>query len=129
MPRVPRRSYSTRLSRSLRKTMTEEEARLWVVLRHDFNEKFRRQEPIGPYIVDFVCYEHRLIIEVDGVQHAESERDQKRDEYLADVGFRVLRVWNGNVMHDLDLVTDWIEGELLADRRPRQPVNSRRPED
>ena len=129
MPRVPRRSYSTRLSRSLRKTMTEEEARLWVVLRHDFNEKFRRQEPIGPYIVDFVCYEHRLIIEVDGVQHAESERDQKRDEYLADVGFRVLRVWNGDVMHDLDLVTDWIEGELLADRRPRQPVNSRRPED
>jgi len=129
MPRVPRRSYSTRLSRSLRKTMTEEEARLWVVLRHDFNEKFRRQEPIGPYIVDFVCYEHRLIIEVDGVQHAESERDHKRDAYLADVGFRVLRVWNGDVMHDLDLVTDWIEGELLADRRPRQPVNSRRPED
>jgi len=129
MPRVPRRSYSTRLSRSLRKTMTEEEARLWVVLRHDFNEKFRRQEPIGPYIVDFVCYEHRLIIEVDGVQHAESERDQKRDAYLADVGFRVLRVWNGDVMHGLDLVTDWIEGELLADRRPRQPVNSRRPED
>ena len=109
--------------------MTEEEARLWVVLRHDFNEKFRRQEPIGPYIVDFVCYEHRLIIEVDGVQHAESERDHKRDAYLADVGFRVLRVWNGNVMHDLDLVTDWIEEELLADRRPRQPVNSRRPED
>jgi len=109
--------------------MTEEEARLWVVLRHDFNEKFRRQEPIGPYIVDFVCYEHRLIIEVDGVQHAESERDHKRDAYLADVGFRVLRVWNGDVMHGLDLVTDWIEGELLADRRPRQPVNSRRPED
>ena len=66
MPRVPRRSYSTRLSRHLRKNLTETEALLWVVLRSDFDEKFRRQEPIGPYIVDFVCYEHRLIVEVDG---------------------------------------------------------------
>ena len=91
MPRVPRKPYSTRLSRHLRKNLTETEARLWVVLRSDFDQKFRRQEPIGPYIVDFVCYEHRLIVEVDGSQHFESTRDVIRDAYLSGLGFRVLR--------------------------------------
>ncbi|MBI5156371.1 MAG: endonuclease domain-containing protein, partial [Acidimicrobiia bacterium] len=125
VPRLPRREYSTRLSRALRKSLTPEEARLWTVLRHDFSAKFRRQEPLGPYIVDFVCYEHRLIIEVDGVQHAESEADQRRDAYLARLGFRVLRVWNGEVLFELAHVTDWIESELSADRRVTQATHRR----
>jgi very-short-patch-repair endonuclease len=88
-----------------------------MALRHDFAAKFRRQEPLGAYIVDFVCYEHRLIIEVDGVHHADSDADRTRDAYLTGLGFRVLRVWNGDVFAHLDLVTDWIEAALAADRR------------
>jgi very-short-patch-repair endonuclease len=120
MPRFPRRDYSTGVSRALRKRLTPEEARLWTVLRHDFAAKFRRQEPLGPYIVDFVCYEHRLVIEVDGVQHLDSEADQRRDSYLDGLGFRVLRVWNSDVLFRLNAVTDWIENALLADRRVTQ---------
>ena len=128
MPRVPRRSYSTRLSRHLRRNLTKTEARLWVVLRSDFDQKFRRQEPIGPYIVDFVCYEHRLIVELDGSQHFESARDVTRDAYLSDLGFRVLRVASADVMSDLSSVTSTIETELLAYRRVTQPINRLRPD-
>ena len=128
MPRVPRRSYSTRLSRHLRRNLTKTEARLWVVLRSDFDQKFRRQEPIGPYIVDFVCYEHRLIVGFDGSQHFESARDVTRDAYLSDLGFRVLRVASADVMSDLEPVTSTIETELLAYRRVTQPINRLRPD-
>ena len=112
MPQMPHRSYSTRLARSLRRRLTPEEARLWIVLRHDFAHKFRRQEPLGGYIVDFVCYERRLIVEVDGVQHADEPGDERRDAYLRGLGFRVLRIWNGDVLYRLSEVTDWIEAAL-----------------
>ena len=116
MPRHPRRSYSTRLSRHLRSNMTEPELRLWSVLRHDFTQKFRRQEPIGPYITDFCCYSHRIIIEVDGEQHAQSAFDVERDHYLRRMGFQVLRVWNSEVMTNLDEVTGYIDA-VLQERR------------
>ena len=99
-----------------------------MVLRSDFDQKFRRQEPIGPYIVDFVCYEHRLIVELDGSQHFESARDVTRDAYLSDLGFRVLRVASADVMSDLSSVTSTIETELLAYRRVTQPINRLRPD-
>ena len=67
MPRFERRPWSTRLARRLRQNMTPEECRLWVCLHHDVSWKFRRQEAIGPYICDFVCYAKRLVVEVDGV--------------------------------------------------------------
>ena len=92
--------------------MTDEEVRLWVCLKHDLPWKFRRQEPIGPYICDFVCYPKRLVVEVDGVQHADSPRDRVRDAYLAGLGFRVVRVWNGEVMCHLEEVPDQIVGAL-----------------
>ena len=122
-----RRSYSTRLSRHLRRNLTKTEARLWVVLRSDFDQKFRRQEPIGPYIVDFVCYEHRLIVEPTG--HSTSRvPETSRDAYLSDLGFRVLRVASADVMSDLEPVTSTIETELLAYRRVTQPINRLRPD-
>jgi very-short-patch-repair endonuclease len=64
--------------------------------------RFRRQEPIDRYIVDFICFEARFIIEVDGGQHFESKADKKRETYLLSQGFRVLRVWNNDVLSNLD---------------------------
>ena len=85
-------------------------------LHHEVSWKFRRQEAIGPYICDFVCYAKRLVVEVDGVQHADSPEDAVRDAYLARAGFRVLRVWNSDVMLRLEEVLEQIAGAL--DERP-----------
>ena len=115
VPRFPRRSYSTRLSRHLRRGMTEAECRLWVCLRSDFDAKFRRQEPLGPFICDFVCYAHRLVIEVDGSQHLEDPKDVVRDRYLRRIGFRVVRVSSSDVMSCLDDVLEDI-GAAIDDR-------------
>jgi len=115
VPRFPRRAYSTRLSRRLRGAMTESECRLWVCLRSDFDARFRRQEPLGPYICDFVCYPHRLVIEVDGSQHLDDPRDVVRDRYLRRIGFRVLRVSSSDVMACLDDVLEDI-GAAIDDR-------------
>ena len=59
--------------------------------------KFRRQVAIGPYVADFACYDARLIVELDGSQHAESRRDTVRDRWFADDGYRVLRIWNNDL--------------------------------
>lgn len=89
-------------ARALRRVMTEAERKLWFALRDRRLEhvKFRRQVPVGPYVADFLCYAHRLIIEVDGGQHG-SARDAARDTWLADNGFRVLRFWNNEVLTSL----------------------------
>jgi len=84
--------------KSLRQHMTEAENLLWQHLRgHRLNgEKFRRQQAIGPYVVDFVHFGARVVIEADGGQHNESESpgDERRDAWLKSQGFRVLRFWN-----------------------------------
>jgi very-short-patch-repair endonuclease len=87
-------------ARELRIASTEAERRLWEKLRNRqlAGFKFRRQRPIGRYIVDFVCIEARLIVELDGGQHAESARDRLRDASLAAAGYRVLRIWNSEMM-------------------------------
>jgi very-short-patch-repair endonuclease len=96
----PKRSFA----KQLRSNMTDVETKLWQQLRakrfEDF--KFRRQVPIGPYIVDFICYERRLIIELDGSQHEGSTYDMKRDAWLHSQDFRVLRFWNNDVNAALD---------------------------
>jgi len=86
----------------MRRQMTAAELKLWQSLRAHRLEglSFRRQVPIGPYIVDFVCHERRLIIEVDGGQHADSQRDRQRDAMLADKGYRTLRFWNSDVFEN-----------------------------
>jgi very-short-patch-repair endonuclease len=106
--KAPERSKPA--ARSLRRRSTVQERVLWGALRGrrfaDF--KFRRQVPIGAYVVDFVCFESRLIIELDGRQHAESAADAARDKWLADDGYRVLRIWNNQLTHDRDAVLDAI---------------------
>ena len=91
-------------ARSMRGAPTEAEARLWGAVRNRRLDglKVRRQVPVGPYIADFVCMESKLVVELDGSQHAENRRDVLRDAELEARGFRVLRFWNDDVMHDLD---------------------------
>jgi very-short-patch-repair endonuclease len=98
-----------RFAKQLRKQMTEAEGKLWSALRgrRFENFKFRRQVPIGKYIADFVCYDCKLIVEVDGQQHDGSNHDKVRDAYLTSVGYRVLRFWNPDIYVALD-------GTLLA---------------
>ncbi len=83
--------------------------------------KFVRQEPIGPYIVDFACREHRLVIEVDGGQHATDPRDAIRDQWLADHRYRVLRFWNNEVLGNIDGVIETIATALSAAAPPPPP--------
>jgi very-short-patch-repair endonuclease len=89
-------------ARAMRREPTDAERRMWSLLRdRRFGAvKFRRQETIGPYIVDFVCYGARVIVELDGSQHADSSYDVDRDAWFAARGFTVLRFWNSEVMRN-----------------------------
>ena len=80
--------------------------------RRFVNYKFRRQLPLGHYIVDFICLDARLIIEADGSQHAESAYDGVRDAYLQAQGFRILRLWNHDILADPDAVLDAVWAAL-----------------
>ena len=104
---------STKRARALRRNRTEAEARLWSLLRSRrlVGYKFRRQVPIGRAIVDFVCFDARLVIELDGSQHLASMRDRMRDAELSARGFEVLRVWNSELSDNRDGV---LEGVLAA---------------
>ncbi len=100
----------------MRGAPTDAELRLWRLLRDRRlnGVKFRRQVPVGPYIVDFLCVGAKLIVEADGSQHAESPRDKARDTYLASQGWTVLRFWNNEVIQNRDGVLETI----LAHARP-----------
>jgi very-short-patch-repair endonuclease len=98
-------------AKMLRTNQTDAEQRLWYHLRaHRFMDlKFKRQKPVGRYIVDFVCVERWLIIEIDGGQHAEQvEYDQRRDAWLRNQGYMVLRFWNNEVLQQLEGVLEQI---------------------
>ena len=97
-------------ARAMRRAPTETEHRLWRLLRDRrlSGLKFRRQVPIGPYIVDFLCVSACLIIEADGSQHGGSIRDERRDAYLARQGWVVLRFWNNDILHNRESVIDTI---------------------
>ena len=97
-----------RFAKQLRKDMTDAEKKLWHALRDRRfeNFKFRRQVPIGKYIADFICQDCKLIVEVDGSQHEDSEHDKERDAWLTSIGY-VLRFWNIDTFKALD-------GTLLA---------------
>ncbi|HEX5259568.1 MAG TPA: DUF559 domain-containing protein [Sphingomicrobium sp.] len=86
----------TERARTLRSNATREERKMWELLCR-YRPKFTRQFPIGPYIVDFACRQAKLVVEIDGGQHAESECDIVRDQWLADQGWSVFRVWNSDV--------------------------------
>jgi len=80
--------------------MTDAERKLWYAFRDRrfADYKFRRQVPVGPFIADFICYDARVVIEVDGGQHADSSSDARRDRWFAANGFLVLRFWNNDVL-------------------------------
>jgi very-short-patch-repair endonuclease len=102
-------------ARALRKNPTEAEKVLWNHLRfwQVDGYKFRRQQPLGNYIVDFVCLEKKLIVEVDGGQHAEQlGYDSERDAWLRAQGFRMLRFWNNDVLQNISSVKDAILSKL-----------------
>lgn len=102
-------------AKALRSNQTEAEKRLWYHLRaHRFmGLKFRRQKPMGRYIVDFVCVERRLIIELDGGQHAEQlTYDHQQDAWLRSQGYMVLHFWNNDVMQQLEGVLEQIRRAL-----------------
>jgi very-short-patch-repair endonuclease len=101
-------------ARSLRRTLTPAEMKLWTSLRNRQLDgfKFTRQEPIGPYYADFACRERRLIVELDGGQHSESAADQVRDHKLAELGYRLVRIWNNEVIENIDGVLQHLLSEL-----------------
>jgi very-short-patch-repair endonuclease len=111
------RENLTDIARNLRKHSTEAEKRLWLKLskRQLEGHKFRRQQPKGKYVVDFVNYEKRTIIELDGGQHAvEKKKDRKRDNWLEQQGFRILRFWDNEVFENLEGVLETVRDRLLS---------------
>jgi very-short-patch-repair endonuclease len=114
------KNQQTARARSLRERSTDTETKLWNRLRGRAigGHKFVRQEPIGPYIVDFVCRERRLIVEVDGGQHATDPRDAIRTKWLNDHNYRVLRFWNNDVLQNINGVLEVIANTLGAEAPP-----------
>jgi len=111
----------TQNARRLRKNMTGAELALWRRLRFEQIEgyKFRRQCPIGAYIVDFVCFDKMLVIEVDGGQHADRRvEDEQRTAWLEKQGYKVLRFWNNQVLFETHAVVEKIRQEMLLLDRP-----------
>jgi very-short-patch-repair endonuclease len=113
----------TSRARLLRKADNDAERALWSALNNrQLNDaKFTRQLAIGPYFADFACREERLVIELDGSQHVESVYDRKRDQFMVDEGWSVLRFWNVDALLECDAVVDTI---LAALERRLDPVEA-----
>lgn len=108
-------------ARRLRRESTDAEQVLWRLLRNRqlAGWKFRRQVPIGRYIVDFVCFEKRLIVEIDGGRHQQqADHDDKRTRWLASEGFRVIRFWNNEVLGETAAVQQAVPTELEGEHPP-----------
>ena len=109
---------------ALRQNITDAESSIWRILRlaQMDGHRFRRQVPFGQYIADFVCYNARLIIEIDGGQHERSSPDEaKRTRFLENQGYRVLRFWNNEVLSNLEGVRAIIARELRHHPHPNPP--------
>ena len=105
------------LARNLRKNSTIQERRLWNLLknRQFHNLKFKHQQPISDYIVDFICKEAKIIIEIDGGQHNEPENieyDKTRTEYLNTLGYKVIRFWNNEIYENIEGVVLRLKKEI-----------------
>lgn len=110
-------SSTTNQARRLRKPQSDAEQKLWMRLRGRrlAGTQFRRQEPIGPFIADFCCVERKLIVEVDGSQHAShADQDDTRTAFLATRGYRVLRFWDHEVLHDIEAVLERIDEAIRS---------------
>jgi very-short-patch-repair endonuclease len=109
-----RSGQKTGFARQVRRRLTDAERALWHHLRNRalLGCKFRRQLPIGPYVVDFACVEYRLVVELDGGQHAGPCRDAARSRYLHANGYRVLRFWNNDAFQEQEAVLAMIYDAL-----------------
>ena len=120
-----KRILDAKLPRRLRNAPTDAESKLWQRLRHRQLDhcKFRRQHPVGDYILDFVCLERKIVIELDGSQHlAQVEYDRIRTRFLESVGFIVLRFWNNEVFENLEGLLQVVL-QTLRDRATPSPPN------
>jgi very-short-patch-repair endonuclease len=122
------KQYTTnpKLAKALRKQSTDAERLLWKYLRNRSfaGVKFRRQQPFGPYIVDFISLSDRLIIELDGGQHnleADKVRDKVRDQYIESEGFKVMRFWNNDLTDNIEGVLESIRLALLKESPSPRP--------
>ena len=117
----PKQELTRDTARRLRSDQTNAENRLWSRLRARQLEgfKFRRQHSIGPFVADFFCLEAKLVIELDGSQHADqSNQDERRSEFIRDAGYKVLRIWNHEVITEIDEVLQRIADALEKSRQP-----------
>ena len=117
----------TGMARKLRKYPTDTEQHLWSHLRDKQIEgyRFRRQHPLGRYIVDFVNLEKKLVIELDGGQHVLDPRDHVRDEWLRAEGYNLLRFWDNEVFNNLEGVLENIRNALLTPHPDPLPQGER----
>jgi len=117
----------TSVARRLRKHSTDAELHLWRHLRGRQIEgfKFRRQQPVGKYVVDFVNLEKKVVVELDGGQHAVDPGDKIRDEWLRAEGYRVLRFWDNQVLSNLEGVLENIRDSLLTPHPDPLPQGER----
>jgi len=110
-------------AKPLRRELTDAERKLWRHLRGaQLGVRFRRQHPYLNYVLDFVCFETKVVIEIDGSQHLESLRDAERDRTLAAAGFRVLRFWNNQVFEEFDAVKEQIFAAWTPTPPPAPPL-------
>jgi very-short-patch-repair endonuclease len=116
-------------AKRLRRDLTDAERKLWSILRGAQLDgaKFRRQQPIGPFIADFVCQDRRLIVEADGGQHSESPSDERRTAFLEHNGYRVLRFWNNDILNNLDGVAQVIASALSVPHPAQAALESPSP--
>jgi very-short-patch-repair endonuclease len=117
----------TRVARRLRKHSTDTEGHLWRYLRDRQIEgfKFRRQQPVGSYVMDFINFEKKVVIELDGGQHALHSGDGIRDEWLRGEGYKVLRFWDNQVFSNLEGVLETIRDALLTPHPDPLPQGER----
>jgi very-short-patch-repair endonuclease len=122
-PRPSRKDLLAR-ARSMPANPTEAETRLWSMLRDRRLSafKFRRQQIIGPYIVDLICLAHRLIIEADGSQHADDKDDVRPEAFVRSQGFRILRFWNNQILGETDSVAEAIFAAVSTPHPPKPPA-------
>ena len=121
MAQLPIDRFRRAMAHRLRADATETEILLWKRLRtiETHGTHFRRQVPIGPYVADFACMAARLVIELDGSQHATDERrakDAQRTRWLESEGYRVIRFWNNELAHNMDGVLETIYAALYGSR-------------
>jgi very-short-patch-repair endonuclease len=117
-------------AKALRAGATDAEITLWRLLRSRrlANMKFRRQVPIGEWIADFVSFQHHLIVEADGSQHADSVRDMRRDRDLVSRGFCIRRFWNNEILQNPDGVAEAILTSVANSPSPGEPSGATAPQ-